>query len=74
MRKILAFERQTVKITSYFSDYNALFLCFMAFPAHIHAQILLAGYFACEMKIPFKKSDHIVQMYQIDTTTWLYTT
>ena len=57
--KILAFEHETVKLTSFnltFTDFDALFLCFMAFPAHFHAQILLAGHFDCAMKIDVRKS------------------
>ena len=40
--KIVAFERKTVKILLFepdFTDFNALFLCFMVFPAHFHAQL-----------------------------------
>ena len=42
LRKILAFERETVKISSFnmiFTDFDTLFLCFMAFPAHFYAQL-----------------------------------
>ena len=59
LRKILDFDRKTVKITSFnlvLLTFNALFLCFMAFPAHFHAKFILAGHFACTMKIHFKKS------------------
>ena len=48
LRKILAFERKTVNITYLnliFTDFNALFLCFMAFLAHFHAQSICLDIF-----------------------------
>ena len=41
LRKILAFERKTVKITSFnLILLISLFLCCVAFPAHFHAQFI----------------------------------
>ena len=42
------------------TDFNALFLCFMAFPAGFHAPFFLAGHFTCAMKIAFRKSVFIL--------------
>ena len=38
------------------TDFNAFFLCFMAFLAHFHAQFFLAGHFFCSMKTTFRKA------------------
>ena len=59
LRKILASERGTVKITSFNLILLILthFFCFfMAFLAHFHAQLFLARHFDCAMKIAFRKS------------------
>ena len=59
LRKILAFELRKCKQYLFkpdFTDCEALFLCFMAIPAHFYVQFFLDGNFVCAMKITFRKS------------------
>ena len=40
-----------------FTDFDSLFLCFIVFLTNFHAQILLAGYFDCAIKIILESLD-----------------
>ena len=62
VRKILPFERKTVKITSFnlISLILMHFFCVLwPFRAHFRMQFFLPGHFACVMKIVFRKSSGV---------------